>query len=205
MDLGASTVAQAGKPGFATRSTSEALRAGVQTFIRELWELDKPTVAAVERRRGRARRAPRARVRLRARAREARFMWTFPKWGLVVDAGGAYLLPRLVGLARAKAMVMLGESVDRRRGRRPRPRVPVRRPTPTRSRRAADDARAPARGRADAVARPVEAPAERVVRARPRRLARARRSLPGARDTSPDLVEGMAAFREKRDARFDGR
>jgi 2-(1,2-epoxy-1,2-dihydrophenyl)acetyl-CoA isomerase len=27
----------------------------------------------------------------------------------VVDAGGAYLLPRLVGLPRAKAMVMLGE------------------------------------------------------------------------------------------------
>jgi 2-(1,2-epoxy-1,2-dihydrophenyl)acetyl-CoA isomerase len=26
-----------------------------------------------------------------------------------VDAGGAYLLPRLVGLPRAKAMVMLGE------------------------------------------------------------------------------------------------
>ena len=38
-------------------------------------------------------------------------MWTFPKWGLVVDAGGAYLLPRLVGMARAKAMVMLGETV----------------------------------------------------------------------------------------------
>jgi 2-(1,2-epoxy-1,2-dihydrophenyl)acetyl-CoA isomerase len=27
----------------------------------------------------------------------------------VVDAGGAYLLPRLVGLPKAKAMVMLGE------------------------------------------------------------------------------------------------
>ena len=38
-----------------------------------------------------------------------RFMWTFAKWGLVADAGGAYLLPRLVGLPRAKAMVMLGE------------------------------------------------------------------------------------------------
>ncbi len=36
-------------------------------------------------------------------------MWSFARWGLVVDAGGAYLLPRLVGLPRAKAMVMLGE------------------------------------------------------------------------------------------------
>src|SRR5947209_2069289 len=47
MDLSASTVAQAGKPGFNPRTTTEALRAGVQTFIRELWELDKPTIAAV--------------------------------------------------------------------------------------------------------------------------------------------------------------
>jgi 2-(1,2-epoxy-1,2-dihydrophenyl)acetyl-CoA isomerase len=38
-----------------------------------------------------------------------RFIWSFAKWGLVVDAGGAYLLPRLVGLPRAKAMVLLGE------------------------------------------------------------------------------------------------
>src|SRR5437867_1719136 len=47
MDLRASTVAQAGGEGFETRSTSEALRAGVQAIVRELWELDKPTVAAV--------------------------------------------------------------------------------------------------------------------------------------------------------------
>ncbi len=47
MDLTASTVAQAGKPGFDPRSTAEVLRMGVQAFIRELWEMDKPTVAAV--------------------------------------------------------------------------------------------------------------------------------------------------------------
>jgi 2-(1,2-epoxy-1,2-dihydrophenyl)acetyl-CoA isomerase len=40
---------------------------------------------------------------------QTRFVWSFARWGLVVDAGGAYLLPRLVGLPRAKAMVMLGE------------------------------------------------------------------------------------------------
>src|SRR5579871_2544755 len=47
MDLRASTVSNAGQPGFDPRATSEALRVGVQTFVRELWELDKPTVAAV--------------------------------------------------------------------------------------------------------------------------------------------------------------
>jgi 2-(1,2-epoxy-1,2-dihydrophenyl)acetyl-CoA isomerase len=109
MDLSASTVAQAGKPGFSTRSTSEALRAGVQTFIRELWELDKPTIAAVNG----AAVGPGAHLALACDFvlvhPGTRFMWSFAKWGLVVDAGGAYLLPRLVGLPRAKAMVMLGE------------------------------------------------------------------------------------------------
>src|SRR3954466_364820 len=111
MDLRASTVAQAGGEGFNTRSTSEALRAGVQSVIRELWELDKPTVAAVN---GTAV-GPGAHIALACDFvlvhEDARFVWSFARWGLVVDAGGAYLLPRLVGLPPAKAMVLLGEPV----------------------------------------------------------------------------------------------
>ena len=114
MDLRASTVAQVGGEGFNTRSTSEALRAGVQAVVRELWELDKPTVAAVN---GTAV-GPGAHIALACDFvllhDEARFAWTFSRWGLVVDAGGAYLLPRLVGLPRARAMVLLGEAVTGR-------------------------------------------------------------------------------------------
>jgi 2-(1,2-epoxy-1,2-dihydrophenyl)acetyl-CoA isomerase len=109
MDLSASTVVKAAEPGYRTRSTAEALRIGVQAFIRELWELDKPTVAAVN---GTAV-GPGAHLALACDFvlvhPGTRFMWSFARWGLVVDAGGAYLLPRLVGLPRAKAMVMLGE------------------------------------------------------------------------------------------------
>ena len=109
MDLSASTLAKASEPGFNNRSTAEALRVGVQSFIRELWELDKPTVAAVNG----AAVGPGAHLALACDFvlvhTETRFLWSFPKIGLVVDAGGAYLLPRLVGLPRAKAMVMLGE------------------------------------------------------------------------------------------------
>jgi 2-(1,2-epoxy-1,2-dihydrophenyl)acetyl-CoA isomerase len=109
MDLRASTVAGSGGDGFDPRATSEALRVGVQSFIRELWELDKPTVAAVN---GTAV-GPGAHLALACDfvllCDEARFVWSFARWGLVVDAGGAYLLPRLVGLPRARAMVMLGE------------------------------------------------------------------------------------------------
>lgn len=109
MDLSASTMVQAGTADFETRSTAEALRVGVQTFIRELWELDKPTVAAVNG----AAVGPGAHLALACDFvmvhEETRFLWSFARWGLVVDAGGAYLLPRLVGLPRAKAMVLLGE------------------------------------------------------------------------------------------------
>ena len=63
-----------------------------------------------ERCRGRARaRTSRSRATSCWCTRGTRFIWTFAKWGLVADAGGAYLLPRLVGLPRAKAMLMLGE------------------------------------------------------------------------------------------------
>jgi 2-(1,2-epoxy-1,2-dihydrophenyl)acetyl-CoA isomerase len=105
-------VAGSGGAEFNPRDTSEALRNGVQAFIRELWELDKPTVAAVN---GTAV-GPGAHLALACDFvmvhEQTRFVWSFARWGLVVDAGGAYLLPRLVGLGRAKAMVMLGEGAQ---------------------------------------------------------------------------------------------
>ena len=43
--------------------------------------------------------------------RSAKFIQAFIKIGLVPDAGGTWLLPRLVGDARARGMAMLGEPV----------------------------------------------------------------------------------------------
>jgi 2-(1,2-epoxy-1,2-dihydrophenyl)acetyl-CoA isomerase len=45
-------------------------------------------------------------------ARSAKFMEPFCKLGLVPDAGGTYILPRLVGAARARGMALLGDSVS---------------------------------------------------------------------------------------------
>ena len=151
---------------------------GVQTFIRELWELDKPTVAAVNG----AAVGPGAHLALacdfvivhRAHASCGRSR----KWGLVVDAGGAYLLPRLVGLARPRQW-----SCSARAQPAPRPSSSGSRtgastdddalaPTPTSSRAACR--------RADALARPLEAPAQPSFET-DLRAARARRALPGAR------------------------
>ncbi len=44
-------------------------------------------------------------------AQSARFIQSFIRIGLVPDAGGTYLLPRLAGDARARGMALLGEPV----------------------------------------------------------------------------------------------
>lgn len=44
-------------------------------------------------------------------ARSAYFLQAFVNIGLVPDAGSTFILPRLVGTARARAMMMLGEKV----------------------------------------------------------------------------------------------
>ena len=44
-------------------------------------------------------------------AESASFIQAFSKIGLIPDSGGTYFLPRLVGLARATALMMLGDQV----------------------------------------------------------------------------------------------
>jgi 2-(1,2-epoxy-1,2-dihydrophenyl)acetyl-CoA isomerase len=202
MDLSASTVAQAGREGFEVRSTSEALRGGVQAFIRELWELDKPTIAAVN---GVAV-GPGAHLALACDfvlvAPKTRFLWSFHRWGLVADAGGAYLLPRLVGLPRAKAMLMLGEGAI--------------------GQEAVDLGLAYKCVEADALAQEATALASKLAAGPTRAFGLTKRLLNASFETdlahsleleghfqalattTADLREGMTAFREKRDTNFTG-
>lgn len=204
MDLRHATIAGAGTDGFDPREVAEALRNGVQAFVRELWELDKPTVAAVQ---GPAV-GPGAHLALACDfvlvEPGTRFLWSFHRVGLVADGGGAHLLPRLVGLARAKAMLMLGEPCT--------------------------GAQAAALGLVhrccdgpEALATEAEALARRLADGPTRALGLTKRLLNGAFETplpealareadaqataatTADVVEGLAAFRERRDARFQGR
>jgi 2-(1,2-epoxy-1,2-dihydrophenyl)acetyl-CoA isomerase len=203
MDLSASTVAKAAEPDYSTRSTTEALRVGVQAFIRELWELDKPTVAAVNG----AAVGPGAHLALACDFvlvhESTRFMWSFARWGLVVDAGGAYLLPRLVGLPRAKAMVMLGEGAT--------------------GQEAVDLGLAYRCVPADELLGASAALAAQLAAGPTRSLGLSKRLLNASFETdlahaldlegsyqslaatSSDLMEGMAAFKDRRDPNFTGR
>jgi 2-(1,2-epoxy-1,2-dihydrophenyl)acetyl-CoA isomerase len=202
MDLRASTMAKAGSPDFETRSTAEALRVGVQAFIRELWELDKPTVAAVNG----AAVGPGAHLALACDFvvvhDDTRFMWSFPRWGLVVDAGGAYLLPRLVGLPRAKAMVMLGdgargvEAVDLGLAYRCVPREEL---ASVADELAARLAAGPTRSLG--LSKRLLNTSFETSLDRSLELEGVSQSLAA---TSRDLVEGMAAFQERRDPDFTG-
>jgi 2-(1,2-epoxy-1,2-dihydrophenyl)acetyl-CoA isomerase len=48
-------------------------------------------------------------------ADDARFCEVFVNIGLILDAGGTYFLPRLVGLARARELALLGEMLEAKR------------------------------------------------------------------------------------------
>ncbi|HVO27794.1 MAG TPA: enoyl-CoA hydratase/isomerase family protein [Candidatus Margulisiibacteriota bacterium] len=90
----------------------ELMKGSSQRLIRALWDLEKPVVAAVN---GVA-------AGLGSHlafgsdfviaSSEARFIEVFVRRGIAVDAGGAFLLPRLVGLQKAKQMVFFGDDMS---------------------------------------------------------------------------------------------
>lgn len=91
--------------------TRMVMKTSSQRLIRALWELEKPVVAAVN---GVA-------AGLGAHlafacdfviaAESARFIEIFVRRGIAIDAGGAFLLPRLIGLQKAKELVFLGDDL----------------------------------------------------------------------------------------------
>jgi 2-(1,2-epoxy-1,2-dihydrophenyl)acetyl-CoA isomerase len=102
----AATMASGAPPG------PSALETWYNPLIRRLRRLEKPVVCAVN---GVAAGAG-ANVALACdivlASRSASFIQSFARIGLVPDAGGSYVLPRLVGIARASALAMLGDKLS---------------------------------------------------------------------------------------------
>ncbi len=94
------------------RDLGASLESFYNPLVRKLRALPFPVVAAVN---GTAAGAG-ANVALHCdivlAAHSARFVQAFAKIGLVPDAGGSWLLPRLVGAARARGLALLGEPLS---------------------------------------------------------------------------------------------
>ena len=89
----------------------EMLRTRSQRLIRAVWELEKPVLAAVNGvAAGLGAHLAFASDLVIASA-EARFIEIFVRRGIAIDACGAFLLPRLIGLAKAKELVFFGDDL----------------------------------------------------------------------------------------------
>ena len=109
---GQDLAARVRKPGEPPRDLGQSLDDRYNPLVRRMRNLPRPIIVAVN---GVAAGAG-ANIALNGdiviAARSARFIQTFAKVGLMPDAGGTWLLPRLLGEARAKALAMLAEPLD---------------------------------------------------------------------------------------------
>ncbi len=83
-------------------------------LIRRLRSMEKPVVCAVNGAAAGAGANLALACDLVIASEEASFIQAFSKIGLVPDSGGTWVLPRLVGLARATALTFLGETLSAR-------------------------------------------------------------------------------------------
>jgi 2-(1,2-epoxy-1,2-dihydrophenyl)acetyl-CoA isomerase len=108
---GADLANRAFAPGDARPDLGQPLERGLNPIIRGIRNLPKPVVCAVN---GPAAGAG-ANIALACdivlAAKSAQFLQAFARIGLIPDAGGTFVLPRLIGDARARALMMLAEPI----------------------------------------------------------------------------------------------
>lgn len=87
-------------------------RTTVQTIGRALWELEVPVVAAINGHAIGLGLDISLMADVRIMAEDALVAESYVKLGIIPGGGGAWLLPRVVGLARASQMTLTGEAID---------------------------------------------------------------------------------------------
>jgi 2-(1,2-epoxy-1,2-dihydrophenyl)acetyl-CoA isomerase len=103
-----------GAPDRPAGATMRSLRGGAQRFISAVLGCDKPVLAAVNGTAAGIGAHLAFACDLAIAAEEARFIEVFVRRGILPDSGGLWLLPRLVGLQRAKEMVFFGDAIPAR-------------------------------------------------------------------------------------------
>ena len=89
-----------------------------QTIIKSLLDCSKPIVAAVQGTAAGMGVQMALACDLIVMSDAASFVESFILRGIMIDAGGAYLLPRRIGLAKAKEMVFFGDALSAREAER---------------------------------------------------------------------------------------
>ena len=204
VDLASS--AAAGTAGPDGRPDAEAVRTatreGMHRLAEAIWNFGKPTIAAVNGVAAGAGAQLALACDLVLAAESARFIEIFVRRGLVVDSGGSWLLPRLIGMHRASELVFFGDALPAAEAER---WGLVNRAVP-------DDqlgaAAADWAGRLAAGPAAIAASKRLLHDGMHRTFAHAldaEAEAQGAVSQSDDFVEGVVAFLEKRPPRFTGR
>jgi len=101
-----------GAPDIIAGDPARMIRTGIQRLIGGIMDCEKPVIAAVN---GTAAGGGAQIVMacdLAIAADNARLIQVFVRRGLIPDGGGAYLLPRIVGMKKAKELVFFGDDVS---------------------------------------------------------------------------------------------
>jgi 2-(1,2-epoxy-1,2-dihydrophenyl)acetyl-CoA isomerase len=98
-----------GAPDRPVGTVARMIRTGAQRLVAAVQDCEKPVVAAVNGTAAGIGAHLAFACDLVLAAEGARFIEVFVRRGITPDGGGAYLLPRLVGLHRAKELVLFGD------------------------------------------------------------------------------------------------
>jgi 2-(1,2-epoxy-1,2-dihydrophenyl)acetyl-CoA isomerase len=100
-----------GAPQSAVGDSARMIRNGWQVLIAAVLDCEKPVIAAVNATAAGGGMHLALACDLVLAAQEAKFISVFVRRGIAPDAGGGYLLPRLIGPQRAKELFFFGDSV----------------------------------------------------------------------------------------------
>ena len=105
------------QPGRPMPDLGDIVRRQYNPIIHAIRTLEKPVVCAVNGVAAGAGANIAFACDLTVAAETATFIQSFAKIGLIPDSGGTFILPRLVGMQRAAALTMLGDTLDAARAK----------------------------------------------------------------------------------------